>query len=83
LPTEQVTDPAKADQLARAVRALPMAGELAQILDMEFEALQKQTWTVLNNFKAAKPICWPNSLACALPQRFCKKTPIGRACWPP
>ena len=37
-----MTDPAKAEQLARAVRALPMAGELAQILDMEFEALQKQ-----------------------------------------
>ena len=37
-----MTDQAKADQLARAVRALPMAGELAQILEMEFEALQKQ-----------------------------------------
>jgi flagellar biosynthesis/type III secretory pathway chaperone len=42
LTTEQVTDQAKAEQLARAVRALPMAGELAQILEMEFEALQKQ-----------------------------------------
>jgi flagellar biosynthesis/type III secretory pathway chaperone len=42
LPTEQVTDQAKAEQLARAVRAMPMAGELAQILEMEFEALQKQ-----------------------------------------
>jgi flagellar biosynthesis/type III secretory pathway chaperone len=42
LTTEQVTEQAKAEQLARAVRALPMAGELAQILEMEFEALQKQ-----------------------------------------
>ena len=40
--TKQVTDQAKAEQLARAVRAMPMAGELAQILEMEFEALQKQ-----------------------------------------
>ena len=37
-----MTDQAKAEQLARAVRALPMAGELAQILEMEFEAPQKQ-----------------------------------------
>ena len=37
-----MTDQAKAEQLARAVRALPMAGELAQILEMEFESLQKQ-----------------------------------------
>ena len=37
-----MTEQAKAEQLARAVRALPMAGELAQILEMEFEALQKQ-----------------------------------------
>ena len=37
-----MTDQAKAEQLERAVRALPMAGELAQILEMEFEALQKQ-----------------------------------------
>jgi flagellar biosynthesis/type III secretory pathway chaperone len=28
--------------MARATRALPMAGDLAQILEMEFEALQKQ-----------------------------------------
>lgn len=28
--------------MERATRALPMAGELAQILGMEFEALQKQ-----------------------------------------
>jgi flagellar biosynthesis/type III secretory pathway chaperone len=42
LTTEQVTEQAKAEQLARAVRALPMAGELARILEMEFEALQKQ-----------------------------------------
>ena len=30
------------DPMERATRALPMAGELAQILAMEFEALQKQ-----------------------------------------
>lgn len=35
-------DSDKDGSLARATRALPMAGDLAQILEMEFEALQKQ-----------------------------------------
>ena len=35
-------DSDKDGSMARATRALPMAGDLAQILEMEFEALQKQ-----------------------------------------
>jgi flagellar biosynthesis/type III secretory pathway chaperone len=49
-----VTDLAKADQLARAVRALPMATELAQILEMEFEALQKQDLERFEQLQARK-----------------------------
>ena len=49
-----MTDQAKAEQMARAVRALPMAGELAQILEMEFEALQKQDLDRFEQLQARK-----------------------------
>ena len=40
--TESVLNNEAPDPMALATRALPMAEELAQILTMEFEALQKQ-----------------------------------------
>ena len=40
--TGSLADAEKAASLARPAKALPLAQELAQILEMEFEALQKQ-----------------------------------------
>ncbi len=40
--------------MARATRALPMAGDLAQILEMEFEALQKQDLERFEQLQARK-----------------------------
>ena len=42
------------DPMERATRALPMAGDLAQILEMEFEALQKQDLERFEQLQARK-----------------------------
>jgi len=47
-------DSDKDGSMARATRALPMAGDLAQILEMEFEALQKQDLERFEQLQARK-----------------------------